>query len=84
MISHIAQKVLLTETMLICCWVALIRNADATVLVTLLRCVHVVCAVPRQDSMSPVMLSCLGTATDLLDIPRQMTRMNPACTCRIV
>jgi glyoxylate utilization-related uncharacterized protein len=36
MISHIAQKVLLTETMLICCWVALIRNADATVLVTLL------------------------------------------------
>ena len=30
------------------------------------------------------MLSCLGTATDLLDIPRQMTCMNPACTCRIV
>ena len=30
------------------------------------------------------MLSCLGTATDLLDIPRQMTCMNPACTCRLI
>ena len=39
----------------------------------IIPCVYV--AVPRQDSMSPVraMLSCLGTATDLLDIPRQMT-----------
>ena len=25
-----------------------------------------------------------STATDLLDIPRQTTCMNPACTCRIV
>ena len=43
-------------------------------------------AVPRQDSiaLTGLMLSCLGTATDLLDIPRQMTCMNPACTCRIV
>ena len=31
-------------------------------------------AVPRQDSiaLTGLMLSCLGTATDLLDIPRQM------------
>ena len=33
--------------------------------------------------MIGLMLSCPGTATDLLDIPRQMTCMNPACTCRI-
>ena len=37
-----------------------------------LREEYIYVAVPRQDSMRR-MLSCLGTAIDLLDIPRQLT-----------
>ena len=40
-------------------------------------CVHVCVCVCMYVSAGR-MLSCLGTATDLLDIPRQPTCMNPA------